>query len=108
MSNLVANPACVRAAARTSVNGARVLATSVRRHEEAAVARPPPPAVEDSTSALTYRRMVPHRPPPLPVMDLPHVRSAEEAVTDIIYNTPTPSLQPFKKYVHLTVSKLVS
>ncbi|RPD78342.1 acetolactate synthase [Lentinus tigrinus ALCF2SS1-7] len=100
MSNLVANPVCVRAAARTSVNGARVLATSVRRHEEAAaVTRSPPPAVDDSTSALTYRRMMPHRPPPLPVIDLPHVRSAEEAVTNIIYNTPTPSLQPFKKHV---------
>ena len=32
-------------------------------------------------------------------MDLPRSRSAEEAVTNILYNTPPPSLQPFKKCV---------
>ncbi|KAH9069848.1 acetolactate synthase [Lactarius deliciosus] len=37
------------------------------------------------------------RPPPLPKMDLPRSRSAEEAVTNILYNTPPPSLQPYKK-----------
>ncbi|KAI0695940.1 small subunit of acetolactate synthase-domain-containing protein [Cerioporus squamosus] len=100
MSNLVANPARVRAAARSSVNvNPRVFTTSLRRLEEVTAARPPPPAVDDSTSALTYRRMLPHRPPPLPIIDRPHVRSAEEAVTNIIYNTPTPGLQPFKKHV---------
>ena len=30
-------------------------------------------------------------------MDLPRSRTAEEAVTNILYNTPPPSLQPFKK-----------
>ncbi|TFK92029.1 acetolactate synthase [Polyporus arcularius HHB13444] len=69
----------------------------MRRLEEATVARPPPQTVDDSVVA--YRRMVPHRPPPLPVIDRPHLRSAEEAVTNIIYNTPTPGLQPFKKHV---------
>lgn len=32
-------------------------------------------------------------------MDLPRPRSAEEAVTNILYNTPPPSLQPFKRHV---------
>ncbi|KAH9013135.1 hypothetical protein EDB85DRAFT_2296402 [Lactarius pseudohatsudake] len=39
------------------------------------------------------------RPPPLPKMDLPRSRSAEEAVTNILYNTPPPNLQPYKKHV---------
>lgn len=39
------------------------------------------------------------RPPPLPATDLPRSRSAEEAVTNILYNTPPPSLQPFKKHI---------
>ncbi len=103
MSNLVANPARVRAAARSSVNvHPRIFTTSMRRLEEATVARPPPPTVDDSTSVVAYKRMVPHRPPPLPVIDRPHLRSAEEAVTNIIYNTPTPGLQPFKKYAHIS------
>ena len=34
-------------------------------------------------------------------MDLPRSRSAEEAVTNILYNTPPPSLQPYKKCVVL-------
>jgi len=32
-------------------------------------------------------------------MDLPRSRTAEEAVTNILYNTPPPSLQPFKNHV---------
>ncbi|KAH8995277.1 hypothetical protein EDB86DRAFT_3064579 [Lactarius hatsudake] len=32
-------------------------------------------------------------------MDLLRSRSVEEAVTNILYNTPPPSLQPFKKHV---------
>ncbi|THH30315.1 hypothetical protein EUX98_g3893 [Antrodiella citrinella] len=32
-------------------------------------------------------------------MDLPRSRTAEEAVTNILYNTPPPSLQPFKRHV---------
>jgi acetolactate synthase-1/3 small subunit len=39
------------------------------------------------------------RPPPLPATDLPRSQSAEEAVTNILYNTPPPSLQPFKKHI---------
>ncbi|CAE6461954.1 acetolactate synthase I/III small subunit [Rhizoctonia solani AG-1 IB] len=60
--------------------------------------RPPPP-IEDSTSALDYkssqRRYV---PPPLPETSLPRSRTAEEAVTNILYNTPPPSNEPFKKH----------
>lgn len=58
----------------------------------------PPPPIDDSTSALDYKRRttLQHRPPPLPVIDV-RSRSAEEAVTNILYNTPPPSLAPFKK-----------
>ncbi|KAI0728224.1 acetolactate synthase [Fomitopsis betulina] len=60
----------------------------------------PPPPIDDSTSALDYKRRttLQHRPPPLPVIDV-RSRSAEEAVTNILYNTPPPSLAPFKKHV---------
>ncbi|KAF5370687.1 hypothetical protein D9758_002085 [Tetrapyrgos nigripes] len=59
----------------------------------------PPKSISDSTSALDYKRAQRMRPPPLPAMDLPRSRSAEEAVTNILYNTPPPSLQPFKKHI---------
>ncbi|KAL4243923.1 acetolactate synthase small subunit family protein [Abortiporus biennis] len=59
----------------------------------------PPPPIDDSTSALDYKNTVRTRPPPLPLMDMPRSRTAEEAVTNILYNTPPPSLQPFKKHV---------
>ncbi|CAA7259240.1 unnamed protein product [Cyclocybe aegerita] len=59
----------------------------------------PPKSVDDSTSALDYKRIQRGRPPPLPSTDLPRSRSAEEAVTNILYNTPPPSLQPFKKHI---------
>jgi hypothetical protein len=59
----------------------------------------PPRPIDDSTSALDYKRVQRTRPPPLPAMDLPRSRTAEEAVTNILYNTPPPSLQPFKKSV---------
>ncbi|KAG6891761.1 hypothetical protein C0992_006182 [Termitomyces sp. T32_za158] len=59
----------------------------------------PPKPIDDSTSALDYKATHKLRPPPLPAMDLPRSRSAEEAVTNILYNTPPPSLQPFKKHI---------
>jgi len=59
----------------------------------------PPRPIDDSTSALVYKTSHKVRPPPLPKMDLPRSRSAEEAVTNILYNTPPPSLQPYKKHV---------
>ncbi|KAH9069877.1 acetolactate synthase [Lactarius deliciosus] len=58
-----------------------------------------PPPIDDSTSALDYKTSHKVRPPPLPKMDLPRSRSAEEAVTNILYNTPPPSLQPYKKHL---------
>ena len=57
----------------------------------------PPRPIDDSTSALDYKTSHKVKPPPLPKMDLPRSRSAEEAVTNILYNTPPPSLQPYKK-----------
>ncbi|KAF8335770.1 acetolactate synthase [Cantharellus anzutake] len=59
----------------------------------------PPRTADDSTSALTYKQKHLSRPPPLPATDLPRARSAEEAVTNILYNTPPPSSQPFKKHI---------
>ncbi|KAJ8507107.1 hypothetical protein ONZ45_g10502 [Pleurotus djamor] len=59
----------------------------------------PPKPIDDSTSALDYKQTHRARPPPLPAMDLPRSRTAEEAVTNILYNTPPPSLQPFKKHI---------
>ncbi|KAH7926506.1 acetolactate synthase [Leucogyrophana mollusca] len=59
----------------------------------------PPRPIDDSTSALDYKTAQRARPPPLPAMDLPRSRTAEEAVTNILYNTPPPSLQPFKKHI---------
>ncbi|KAG1812589.1 small subunit of acetolactate synthase-domain-containing protein [Suillus subaureus] len=59
----------------------------------------PPRSIDDSTSALDYKTAQRIRPPPLPATDLPRSQSAEEAVTNILYNTPPPSLQPFKKHI---------
>lgn len=67
----------------------------------------PPRSIDDSTSALDYKRSQRIRPPPLPAMDIPRSRSAEEAVTNILYNTPPPSLQPFKKYTLSPISTSV-
>lgn len=60
----------------------------------------PPRGVDDSTSALDYKQSHRMRPPPLPVLDLPREITAEEAVSNILYNTPPPSLQPYKRYIH--------
>lgn len=61
----------------------------------------PPKPIEDSTSALDYKSVSQRRtrPPPLPSSYLPQSRTAEEAVTNILYNTPPPSTQPYKKHV---------
>lgn len=91
MSSLLA--ARSRAASKVLLN-ARSLSSSVRRLSD--VPKPPRP-IDDSTSALDYKSSQRTRPPPLPKMDLPRSRTAEEAVTNILYNTPPPSLQPFKK-----------
>ena len=73
-----------------------------RQGDEAPEAPPKPPKpIDDSTSALDYKNTHRVPPPPLPSTDLPRSRTAEEAVTNILYNTPPPSLQPFKKSVTL-------
>jgi len=59
----------------------------------------PPKTADDSTSAFTYKQQHLSRPPPLPATDLPRARSAEEAVTNILYNTPPPSTQPFQRHI---------
>ncbi|KAH9814372.1 small subunit of acetolactate synthase-domain-containing protein [Melampsora americana] len=52
-----------------------------------------------STSALDFKLSHPRRrPPPLPVIDPPSW-SAEQAVTNILYNTPPPSVEPFNRHV---------
>ncbi|KAG8887874.1 hypothetical protein FRB98_008840 [Tulasnella sp. 332] len=62
----------------------------------------PPKSLEDSTSALDYKSNTQRRtrPPPLPASYMPQgSRTAEEAVTNILYNTPPPSTQPYKKHI---------
>lgn len=63
----------------------------------AASAARPPRGVDDSTSALDYKLQ--HRLrklPPLPSLE-PPTMDASEAVSNILYNTPPPSTQPFKR-----------
>ena len=79
-----------------ALSATRGLSTTARILSNATPPKPPPP-IDDSTSALDYKTSHKVRPPPLPKMDLPRSRSAEEAVTNILYNTPPPSLQPYKK-----------
>ena len=100
MSNVVASAARARLAVGRTLKP-RYFSSSLRRLDDSAP-KPPPP-IDDSTSALDYKQTLRHRPPPLPAMDLPRPRSAEEAVTNILYNTPPPSLQPFKKYVRVAL-----
>ncbi|MBW0487289.1 hypothetical protein O181_027004 [Austropuccinia psidii MF-1] len=60
---------------------------------------PAPPRPNSATSALDYKLSRPKsRPPPLPVIDPPSW-SAEQAVTNILYNTPSPSTQPVARHV---------
>lgn len=56
----------------------------------------------DSTSAIDYKSSHRLRPPPLPQSSTRNI-SAEEAVNNILYNTPPPSLEPFKKRVSRTL-----
>ncbi|KAG8914310.1 hypothetical protein FRC01_004128 [Tulasnella sp. 417] len=61
----------------------------------------PPKPIKDSTSALDYKSVSQRRtrPPPLPSSYVPQSRTAEEAVTNILYNTPPPNTQPYKKHI---------
>ncbi|KAG1761458.1 small subunit of acetolactate synthase-domain-containing protein [Suillus occidentalis] len=80
------------------VASSRLFSTSTRLRVPEDAPKPPR-SIDDSTSALDYKTAQRIRPPPLPATDLPRSRSAEEAVTNILYNTPPPSLQPFKKHI---------
>lgn len=84
----------------TRTASSRFFSASTRIHTPEDAPKPPR-SIDDSTSALDYKTAQRIRPPPLPAMDVPRSRSAEEAVTNILYNTPPPSLQPFKKYILL-------
>ena len=102
MASLVVNAVRRRVATTKTFSPRYISSSLVRRAPDSETPPPkPPPPIDDSTSALDYKNKTAlrHRPPPLPAMDLPRSRSAEEAVTNILYNTPPPSLQPFKKYV---------
>ncbi|KAK4051691.1 acetolactate synthase, regulatory subunit [Microbotryomycetes sp. JL221] len=57
-----------------------------------------PFVADSSTSAQDYKLAHPKRKaPPLPTIDPPKW-SAEQAVNNILYNTPPPSLQPFTRH----------
>ncbi|WVQ85035.1 acetolactate synthase, small subunit [Cryptococcus sp. DSM 104549] len=58
----------------------------------------PPKPIDDSTSALDYKLHRPARRLPHLVTQHPRSPSAEEAVTNILYNTPPPSTEPFKRH----------
>jgi acetolactate synthase-1/3 small subunit len=77
---------------------ARAFATSAARAADKPPA--PPKPIDDSTSALDYKM---HRPARrlahLATMSHPRAASAEEAVTNILYNTPPPSTEPFKRHL---------
>ncbi|KAF7375982.1 ACT domain-containing protein [Mycena sanguinolenta] len=77
----------------------RFLSSTTRLRAEDESPRPPQPPkpIDDSTSALDYKQTHRTRPPPLPAMDLPRSRSAEEAVTNILYNTPASESAAFLK-----------
>ncbi|KPM34441.1 Acetolactate synthase small subunit, mitochondrial [Neonectria ditissima] len=51
-----------------------------------------------STSAIAYKALR-HRSAPLPVSDLPGAWSAQAAVSNILYETPSPSLVPPKRHI---------
>ncbi|KAG6813689.1 hypothetical protein H0H92_008537 [Tricholoma furcatifolium] len=94
----MASVLALRARAASRTLAVRSFASSLRVANSNEAPKPPKP-IDDSTSALDYKATHKFRPPPLPAMDVPRSRSAEEAVTNILYNTPPPSLQPFKKHV---------
>ena len=66
-----------------TMNSMQSTLSSLVSSQQAQAAPKPPPPIDDSTSALDYKRTLRHRPPPLPAMDLPRSRTAEEAVTAV-------------------------
>lgn len=92
----------LRSRCASRVANSRLFSTSTRLRAPEDAPKPPR-SIDDSTSALDYKRAQRIRPPPLPPTDLPRSQSAEEAVTNILYNTPPPSLQPFKKCILIAI-----
>ncbi|EJD52542.1 acetolactate synthase [Auricularia subglabra TFB-10046 SS5] len=86
------------AVARAARVASRAGLLSARRSLASSATAASPRPTEDSTSAIDYKSAHRSRPPPLP-QSSPRSMSAEEAVTNILYNTPPPSLEPFKKHV---------
>ncbi|BEI93879.1 uncharacterized protein CcaverHIS019_0603380 [Cutaneotrichosporon cavernicola] len=80
---------------------ARAFATSAARAADKAPSPPTgPKPIDDSTSALDYKMHKPSRRlAHLATMSHPRAASAEEAVTNILYNTPPPSTEPFKRHL---------
>ncbi|WWC70912.1 acetolactate synthase, small subunit [Kwoniella pini CBS 10737] len=58
-----------------------------------------PKSIDDSTSALDYKIHKTGRRLPHLVNPNPRTPSAEEAVTNILYNTPPPSNEPYKRHL---------
>jgi len=90
--------------ARAARRGSLGVFASARRSIANSTASQAGRQIPDSTSAIDYKSSHRSRPPPLP-QSSPRNITAEEAVTNILYNTPPPSLEPFKK---CTVFHLVS
>ena len=75
--------------------------------EDASNKEAQPPRSQDSTSALDYKlhhRL--RRLPPLPSIEPPPME-ASEAVSNILYNTPAPSKEPFKRCTSFTLFSLL-
>ncbi|WVQ65608.1 acetolactate synthase, small subunit [Kwoniella botswanensis] len=66
---------------------------------QAAKTPAPPKPIDDSTSALDYKIHKTARRLPHLVTPNPRTPSAEEAVTNILYNTPPPSNEPYKRHL---------
>ncbi|WVQ96507.1 acetolactate synthase, small subunit [Kwoniella sp. CBS 9459] len=82
-----------------SVRGRAVAGLARRWASSSASKGPAPPKpIDDSTSALDYKLHKPSRRLPH-VVSMPRSPSAEEAVTNILYNTPPPSTEPYKRHL---------
>jgi acetolactate synthase-1/3 small subunit len=91
---------CSRASRDATPRLLRTLnSTAARREPKKADDDGPGSRSNDSTSALDYK--LSHRLrtlPPLPSLE-PPTMDASEAVSNILYNTPPPSKQPFKRHI---------
>ncbi|KAK8858745.1 acetolactate synthase, small subunit [Kwoniella newhampshirensis] len=92
MSTRAFTSTSLRSLRSTSVTGA------VAQRWASSGARGPKP-IDDSTSALDYKAHKSARRLPHLVTQHPRSPSAEEAVTNILYNTPPPSTEPYKRHL---------